>query len=101
MAKKSSVETNNYRKRLIKKLSARRAKMKALAKDRSLSLKERFQANLKLAQLPRNSSSIRYRNRCVLTGRARGVHREYGLSRIMIRDLALAGELPGVKKASW
>ena len=101
MAKKSSIEKNNRRARLIKKFTARRAKLKALAKNSSLSPEERFAARLKLAQLPRNSSPSRFRVRCDLTGRPRGNYRKFRLSRMALRDLASSGQIPGMVKASW
>lgn len=101
MANCSAIETNKHREAAIKRFSAKRARLKALSRDRSISLQGRFQAATKLAEMPRNSAAVRYRRRCALTGRPRGVHREYGLSRIAIRELALAGQLPGVIKSSW
>ena len=101
MANCSAIETNKHRRETVRKFAAKRARLKALSRDRSLSLQERFRASTKLAEMPRNGSSVRYRRRCALTGRPRGVHREYGLSRIAIRELALAGQLPGVIKSSW
>ncbi|TGW15901.1 30S ribosomal protein S14 [Candidatus Hepatobacter penaei] len=101
MAKKSAIEKNHYRERLVKKNASRRKRLKALAADKNVTLQERFQASLKLAQMPRNGSPVRVRRRCFLTGRPRGVYREYGISRIAIRELALSGQLPGVIKASW
>lgn len=101
MANKSAIETNKNRDRLVAKNAARRRALKQKATDKKLSLEERFKWQLKLAQMPRNSSKTRVRRRCFLTGRPRGVHREYGLSRIAIRELALSGQLPGVIKSSW
>lgn len=101
MAKKSAIEKNHFRERLVKKHSARRERLKACAKDKKATLQARFQATLKLAQMPRNGARVRVRRRCFLTGRPRGVYREYGLSRIAIRELALSGQLPGVIKSSW
>lgn len=101
MAKKSAVEKNQCREHLVRKCGARRARLKAAACDRNATLQDRFQATLKLAQMPRNGARIRVRRRCFLTGRPRGVHRDYGLSRIAIRELALSGQLPGVIKSSW
>ncbi|MEH0002142.1 MAG: 30S ribosomal protein S14 [Holosporaceae bacterium] len=101
MAKKSAIEKNKNRLRLISKSASRRQRLKKEACLKTASLEERFKATLKLAQMPRNGAKVRYRRRCFLTGRPRGVHREYGLSRIAIRELALFGELPGVIKASW
>ena len=101
MAKASSVQKNNSRFKLINKLSSRRKLLKAKIKDKNLSLEERIKYQNKLNELPRNSSSIRHRNRCELTGRSRGVYRKFGLSRIKIRELSMTGDLPGVVKSSW
>lgn len=101
MAKTSSVERNKKRERLAKKFAARRAKLRAAALNESLPLEERFAARLKLAQLPRNSSATRIRNRCELTGRPRGFYRKLKLSRIALRDLASKGQVPGMVKSSW
>ena len=101
MAKLSSIEKNKNRIVKVKKASAKRARLKAQVMDRQTDLQTRFQATLKLAEMPRNSARIRIRNRCLLTGRSRGVYREFNLSRIAFRELALAGQLPGVVKASW
>ena len=101
MAKTSSIERNSKRQRMTKQFAARRAKLKAIALDESLPLEERFNARLKLAQLPRNSAPVRLRNRCNLTGRPRGTFRKFGLARNKIRELAFKGDIPGVIKASW
>ena len=101
MAKTSAIEKNNRRARMIKKYAARRAALKAMARDNSLPGEERFAARLKLAKLPRNSSPVRLRLRCELTGRPRGVYRKFRLSRIALRDLALSGKIPGMVKSSW
>jgi small subunit ribosomal protein S14 len=101
MAKLSSVNKNNKRKKLVKKYSAKRAKLKAIADDLSKPADERFAARLKLAKLPRNSHPTRVRNRCELTGRARGNYRKFGMSRLMFRELASLGMIPGVTKSSW
>ena len=101
MAKTSSIERNKKRERLAKQYAARRAKLKAAALNDALPLEERFAARLKLAQLPRNSSPTRYRNRCELSGRPRGVYRKVKLSRIALRDLASKGQIPGMIKSSW
>lgn len=101
MAKVSAVNRDLKRRRLVKKHAARRAKLKAVIADRNASVEERFQAVLKLAQLPRNSSKVRVRNRCALTGRPRGNFRKFQLSRNALRELASHGELPGVTKSSW
>lgn len=101
MAKKSSIERNDKRARLAKKYAAKRAALKAQAKDESLSMEDRFLARLKLAELPRNSAPNRIRLRCGLTGRPRGNYRKFKLSRIALRDLASMGKIPGVVKSSW
>ncbi len=101
MAKTSAVEKNKRRTKMAKQYDARRKALKAVAKDRERPIEERFTAQLKLAELPRNSSKTRIRNRCELTGRSRGVYRKMKLSRIALRELASAGHLPGVVKSSW
>jgi small subunit ribosomal protein S14 len=101
MAKTSSIERNKKRERLAKKYAARRAKLRAAALNEALPLEERFAARLKLAQLPRNSSATRIRNRCELTGRPRAFYRKLKLSRIALRDLASKGQVPGMVKSSW
>ena len=101
MAKVSSIEKNNLRLKLIKKFSKKREYLKSRTKDKNLSLEERMLFQKKLNDLPRNSSSIRHRNRCEITGRSRGVYRKFGLSRIKIRELSMTGDLPGVVKSSW
>lgn len=101
MAKTSSIERNEKRRRMAASLSGKRAKLKTIIKNAELSPEERFQAVLKLAELPRNSSKVRIRNRCALTGRSRGTFRKFNLSRNALRKLALMGELPGVTKSSW
>ena len=82
-------------------MSAKRARLKAIADDRSLAPEERFAARLKLAEMPRNSSATRIRNRCELTGRPRGTYRKFKLSRLALRELASAGQIPGMVKSSW
>jgi small subunit ribosomal protein S14 len=101
MAKKSSIEKNNRRRRLAKKFSGRRSRLKAIAQDKNLPMEERFAAALKLAQIPRNSSRTRIRNRCEVTGRPRGVYRKLKMSRIALRDLGSQGLIPGLVKSSW
>ncbi|MDP1732009.1 MAG: 30S ribosomal protein S14 [Devosia sp.] len=101
MAKTSSIEKNNRRKKLAKQYSAKRAKLKALTKDQSIPLEERFAAQLRLAELPRNSSPGRVRNRCEISGRARGYYRKLRLSRIALRELGNFGQVPGMVKSSW
>jgi small subunit ribosomal protein S14 len=101
MAKKSSVEKNNRRRKMSKQYSARRKKLKAIVQDKKLPVEERFAATLKLAELPRNSSATRIRNRCELSGRPRAYYRKTKLSRIAMRDLGNKGLIPGLVKSSW
>lgn len=101
MAKKSAVEKNKKRRKLVDQYAEKRAELKAMAKDQSLPPEERFKARLKLNELPKNSSKIRIRNRCAVTGRPRGYYRKFGISRIALRDLGSRGQLPGVVKSSW
>ena len=101
MAKKSSIEKNELRRKLAKQYSGRRTRLKAIANDESKPLEERFQARLKLAELPRNSSPTRIRNRCEVTGRPRAYYRKFGICRICFRNLASRGLIPGVRKSSW
>ncbi|HXF53833.1 MAG TPA: 30S ribosomal protein S14 [Hyphomicrobiaceae bacterium] len=101
MAKTSSIEKNKRRRRLVARFAAKRAKLKAIVSDRSKPMDERFRAQIKLAELPRNSSKTRVRNRCEITGRARGYYRKVRLSRNKLRELAAQGLIPGMVKASW
>ncbi len=101
MAKVCMLERDKKRRKMVKSYANKRAKLKAIIKDFSIPAEERFQAALTLAELPRNSSKTRIRNRCALTGRPRGYYRKLNLSRIALRDLASRGELPGVTKSSW
>jgi len=101
MAKKSAVEKNEARKKLVDRFATKRAALKEVARDRTLPPEERFQASLKLAELPRNSAKGRVRNRCQVTGRPRGVYRKFKVSRITLRDLASIGQIPGMVKSSW
>ena len=101
MAKKSSVERNRKRRRLADRYEERRSSLKAIAKDESLPAEERFAARLKLAQIPRNASRVRIRNRCEVTGRPRGFYRKLKMSRIALRELASQGLIPGMVKSSW
>jgi small subunit ribosomal protein S14 len=101
MAKKSAVEKNHRRRRMAARYATKRAELRAIVRDRSREPDERFEATLALAKLPRNSARSRVRNRCSLTGRPRGYHRKFGLSRIALRDLGSTGQIPGLVKASW
>ena len=101
MAKTSSIEKNNRRRRMTKTFAAKRANLLAIARNKEVPLDERFAANIKLAELPRNGNPTRIRNRCELTGRPRAVYRKFKLCRIELRRLANMGQLPGVVKSSW
>jgi small subunit ribosomal protein S14 len=101
MAKKSAINRNEMVKRLVKTKAAKRAALKAVANDENLSLEERFEARLKLAKMPRNSSPTRIRNRCEVTGRPRAYYRKLHMSRIALRDLGSRGQIPGLVKSSW
>jgi len=101
MAKKSSTEKNNRRRRLVAQFAEKRAKLKEIASDEKQPPELRFQARLKLAQLPRNSSKTRIRTRCELTGRARGYYRKLKLCRNQLREMASQGLIPGMVKSSW
>ncbi|WP_333830317.1 30S ribosomal protein S14 [Pararhodobacter sp.] len=101
MAKKSMVEREKKRQRLVQKYAAKRAALKDVANDQNVSMEDRFKANLKLAQLPRNSSTVRLHNRCELTGRPKAYYRKLKLSRIMLRELSSFGQVPGMVKSSW
>jgi small subunit ribosomal protein S14 len=101
MAKTSSIEKNERRKKLVKKYAAKWAKLKEIANDEKRPMDERFAARLKMAELPRNSHPTRIRNRCALTGRPRGNYRKFGISRLKLRELANLGMIPGITKSSW
>ena len=101
MAKKSTIETNNRRRSLKIRFAQRRSKLRAIARDKGKPMEERFAATLKLAELPRNSSSTRVRNRCEVTGRPRGFYRKLKMSRIALRELGSRGLIPGLVKSSW
>jgi small subunit ribosomal protein S14 len=101
MAKTSSVERNEKRRRMAKKFASKRTRLKTIATDEARPLEERFEARLKLAALPRNSAPSRVRNRCELTGRPRAYYRKLKMSRIALRELASRGQIPGMVKSSW
>ncbi|MFJ5367885.1 30S ribosomal protein S14 [Bosea sp. CER48] len=101
MAKKSSVETNERRRKLVKKFAGRRARLLAIANDDNQPMDERFLARLKLAELPRNSAKNRIRNRCEVTGRPRAFYRKLKMSRVALRELGNKGLVPGLVKSSW
>src|SRR5437879_9953653 len=101
MAKKSSINKNAKRMKMAKQMGPKRARLKAVASDRNAPEEDRFAAQLKLAEMPRNSSKTRIRNRCELTGRPRGFYRKLKMSRIALRDLGSEGLIPGLVKSSW
>ena len=101
MAKKSAIENNKRKMRLVKQFAGRRARLQATADNMDLSMEERFEARLKLAQLPRNSAPIRIRNRCEVTGRPRAFYRKLKMSRVALRELGNKGLVPGLVKSSW
>ncbi len=101
MAKKSMVERDLKRRKMAKKFESRRNRLKAVINDKDKPGEDRFMAALKLAELPRNSSKTRIRNRCLVTGRPRGYYRKLKMSRIMLRELGSAGKIPGLVKSSW
>lgn len=101
MAKKSAIEKNARRAKLTRQVNQRRLRLKAMARDRQGAPEDRFAAQLKLAELPRNGSPTRVRNRCAMTGRPRGYYRKFRLSRIAVRELAASGQIPGMVKSSW
>ena len=101
MAKTSAIEKNKRRRRYVEQKDAKRRRLKAIAEDRELPAEERFAARLKLAEMPRNSSKTRIRNRCEMTGRPRGFYRRFKISRVALRELSSRGLIPGVVKSSW
>tara|TARA_B110000438_G_scaffold265038_1_gene278089 strand:+ start:295 stop:600 length:306 start_codon:yes stop_codon:yes gene_type:complete len=101
MAKQSSIQKNLNRKKIVSKYSKVRKNLKKMIMKKDLTMEERFKIQTKLNDLPRDSSTIRVRNRCELTGRTRGVYRKFGLSRIKLRELTMSGSLPGMVKSSW
>ena len=101
MAKTSSVEKNNHRRKLVDQYAAKRKRLKDLANDEKRPSEERFAARLKLAEMPRNGSKVRIRNRCEMTGRARGYYRKLKLCRNQLRELSSQGLVPGMVKSSW
>ncbi|MBM3550580.1 MAG: 30S ribosomal protein S14 [Alphaproteobacteria bacterium] len=101
MAKKSAIENNKRKQRLVKSYAGRRARLKTLANDKSLTVEEQFEARLKLAELPRNSAQVRVRNRCEVSGRPRAFYRKLKMSRIALRELGSRGLVPGLVKSSW
>ena len=101
MAKESSIQKNLNRKKMVKRDQSKRMTLKETIMNRDLSVDERFQATVKLSKLPRNGARTRIRNRCELTGRARGYYRKFGLSRIALRHLSSEGQVPGMTKSSW
>ena len=101
MAKKSAINRNERVKKLVKQYASKREALKAIANDEARPLEERFDARLKLAELPRNSAPSRIRNRCLLTGRPRAYYRKLKMSRIALRELGSNGQIPGLVKSSW
>jgi len=101
MAKTSSIQRNKKRRKLVKRHATKRAELKATIMNQGLTMEERFAAQIKLSELPRNSSAVRIHNRCELSGRPRAFYRKFKLSRIALRDLASQGQIPGMVKASW
>ena len=101
MAKLSSINKNNRRAKMIKSQANKRSALKAIVMNRELPFEERLEAQLKLSKLPRNGAKVRHRNRCELTGRARGTYRKFKLSRIKLRELGSFGRIPGLTKSSW
>ncbi|MEM6383481.1 MAG: 30S ribosomal protein S14 [Pseudomonadota bacterium] len=101
MAKKSAIEKNARRRRMVDQYAAKRAELNAVVRDKNASPEERFNATLKLAELPRNGSKTRIRNRCNVTGRPRAYYRKLGMSRVALRELGLSGDVPGLVKSSW
>lgn len=101
MAKTSAVQKNKKRARMAEKYAGKRAQLKEILMDKDRSPEERFEASLKMAELPRNSSKVRVRNRCERTGRPRGTYRKFKLGRVALRDLAASGQIPGMVKSSW
>ena len=101
MAKKSAVESDARRRRMVARDAAKRAELKAQVHDPNAAPEDRFEASLRLAKLPRNGAKVRIKNRCVVSGRPRAYYRRFGMSRIALRELASAGKIPGVVKSSW
>ena len=101
MARKSSIEKNKNREKLVNMHAARRMRLKNMVRDKELPIEERFNAGLKLSEMPRNGARIRLRNRCEVTGRPRGYYRKFKMSRIALRDLGSTGQVPGLVKSSW
>lgn len=101
MSKLALVNREQKRRKTVKKFAAKRAELQSVIDDQKLAPEDRYEARLKLQKLPRNSSPVRLRNRCALTGRPRGVYRKFGLARGKLREIAMRGEIPGVIKASW
>lgn len=101
MAKKSMINQNGHRRKMVKQKAATRKALKEVIMDKETTMEDRFSAVMKLAQMPRNSSKVRIRNRCELSGRPRAFYRKFKLSRIALRELASSGQVPGVIKSSW
>ena len=101
MAKKSAIQKNLNKAKQVKKNLSRRSRLKEICSNRLLPIEERFEAQLKLSEMPRNGAKVRLRNRCLITGRPRGYYRKIKMSRIALREYALSGQIPGMVKSSW
>ena len=101
MAKTSSVEKNNRRRKMVKQYAGKRARLKAITQNKAASMDERFAAQLKLTEMPRNSAKTRIRNRCEITGRPRAYYRKLKMSRLALREMSNQGLIPGMVKSSW
>lgn len=101
MSKRSIIERNKKRIRLFKKYKNKHDKLLKIANNKKMTPDEQFQARIKLSKIPRNASRVRIRNRCIITGRGRGVLRKFNLSRIAFRELSAVGQIPGITKSSW
>jgi len=101
MAKKSAIQKNLNKEKQVKKNLSRRTRLKDICSNRTIPIEERFEAQLKLNEMPRNGAKVRLRNRCLITGRPRGYYRKVKMSRIALREFALSGQIPGMVKSSW
>ena len=101
MAKKSAIQKNLNKEKQVKKNKSRRDRLKAICSNKSISMEQRFEAQLKLSEMPRNGTRVRLRNRCLIKGRPRGYYRKVKMSRIALRELTLSGQIPGMVKSSW
>jgi len=101
MAKKSAIQKNLNKEKQVKKNLVKRTRLKQICCNKSIPIEERFEAQLKLSEMPRNGAKVRLRNRCLITGRPRGYYRKVKMSRIALREFALSGQIPGMVKSSW